>query len=139
MKFLKELNQKLNIHLRLSTSYHHQTDGLSERAVQTFKQSLRIYYHDRQNRWRAWLALTAIAYYTTATTTNKYSPHRSLYAFDPRTIHVDNDYKLSSPTAEEWLDRMTTVHNYIHHVFKQINHKWSNLHIEKARHYNIDY
>ena len=49
-KFLKELNRKLNILLRLSTPYHLQTDGLSERAVQTLKQYLRIYCHDRQNR-----------------------------------------------------------------------------------------
>ena len=30
LKFLKELNQKLNINLCLSTAYHPQTDGLSE-------------------------------------------------------------------------------------------------------------
>ena len=34
-KFLKERNRKLTINLRLSTAYHPQTDGLSERAVQT--------------------------------------------------------------------------------------------------------
>ena len=56
-KFLKELNRKLNINLRLSTAYHPQTDGLSEGAVQTLKQYLRIYCHNRQNRWRAWLPL----------------------------------------------------------------------------------
>ena len=44
-KFLKELNRKLNINLRLSTAYHPQTDGLSEPAVQTLKQYLRIYCH----------------------------------------------------------------------------------------------
>ena len=42
-KFLKELNRKHNINLRLSTTYNPQTDGLSERAVQTLKQYLRIY------------------------------------------------------------------------------------------------
>ena len=35
LKFLKQLNLKLNINLCLSTAYHPQTDGLSERAVQT--------------------------------------------------------------------------------------------------------
>ena len=53
-KLLKELNRKLNMKLRLSTTYHSQTDGLSERAVQTLKQYLRIYCHDRQNRRQAW-------------------------------------------------------------------------------------
>ena len=49
-KFLKELNRKLNINLRLSTAYHPLTDGLTERAVQIQKQYPRIYCHDTQNR-----------------------------------------------------------------------------------------
>ena len=118
LKFLKELNRKVHINLRLSTAYYPQTDGLSERVVQTLKQYLCIYCHNRQNRWQAWLPIAEFAYNTTATTTNKLSPYRSLYSFDPRTIHLDNDYELSSPAAEEWLDRMTTVHNHIHDVLK---------------------
>ena len=137
-KFLKELNRKLNINLRLSTAYHPQTDGLRERAVQILKQYLRIYCHDRQNRWRAWLPLAEFAYYTTATATQKLCPHRSLCGFDPRTIPLDKDYELSSPAAEQWLHRMTTVHNHIHGVLRRINHKQSTLHVEKARQFNIE-
>ena len=138
-KFLKDLNRKRNINLRLSNACHPQTDRLTKRAVQRLKQYLCIYCHNRQNRWQAWLPLTEFAYNTTATTTHKLSPCRSLYGFYPHTIHLENDYELSSPGAEEWLDRMTTVHNHIHNVLKRINYKESNLHIEKARHFNIDY
>ena len=137
-KLLKELKQKLNINLRLSTPYHPQTDGLSERAVQILNQYLRIYCYDRQNRWRAWLPLAEFAYNITATTTHKPFPYKSLSGFDRHTIHLDNDDGLSSPAAEEWLDRMTTVHNHIHDVLKHINHKQSTLHVEKGRHFNID-
>lgn len=49
--FTKALNKKLDISLRLSTAHHPQTDGLSERAIQTLKQFLWIYCHDRQTRW----------------------------------------------------------------------------------------
>ena len=49
LKFLKELNQKLNINLRRSSAYYPQTDGLSERAVQTLKQYIWTYCHNRQN------------------------------------------------------------------------------------------
>ena len=65
-KFSQELNRKLNINLRSSTAYPPQTDGLSERAVQPLQQYLRIYCHDRQNRWRAWLPLAEFAYNTTS-------------------------------------------------------------------------
>ena len=55
---------------------------------------------------------------------------------DPRTIHLDNDYELSSPAAEEWLDRMTTVHN--HHTLKQININRTAIQIEKARKFAVN-
>ena len=110
-KFLKSLKRKLHINLRISSAKHPQTDGLRERAVQTLKQYLRIYCHDRQNCWRAWLPIAEFAYNTTAATTHKLSPYRSLYGFDPRTIYLDNHHELCSPAAEESLHRMTTVHN----------------------------
>ena len=36
-KFLRELNQKLNINILLSNAYHIQTDGVSEQAVHRLK------------------------------------------------------------------------------------------------------
>ena len=138
LEFLQALNRKLNINLPLSTTYNTQTDGLSEGAVQTLKQYLPIYCYDRQNRWRAWLSLAEFAYYTTATLTHKLCLYRSLYGFHPRAMHHDNDCELCSPTAEEWLYRMTTVYNHILDILKRINNKRSNLHIDKARNSNID-
>ena len=136
--FYKELNRKLNINLRLSTVYHPQTDGLSEGAVQTLKHYLRIYCHDRQNRWRTWLLLAEFASNTTSTPTHGYSPYRSLDGFDPCTIHLDNDNELASRATEEWLDRVTTVHHQIHDTLKRINEKRSTIHIEQVIQFNID-
>jgi len=129
-RFLRELNRKLNIRLRLSTAYHPQTDGLSRRAIQRLKQYLRIFCHDRQKCGKTWLALAEFAYNTTTHSTHQYSHYCSLYGWDPRTIHLDNHYELCSPAAEEWLNRMITVHNQIHHTLKQINIKRSAIHIE---------
>ena len=53
-------------------------------------------------------------------------------------MQLDNNYELSSPAAEESLDRMTTMHNYIHDVLKQVNYQWSTLHVATARHFHID-
>src|SRR6187402_2230712 len=132
--FSRALNDKLGIGLRLSTAHHPQTDGLSERAIQTLKQYLRIFCHDRQNTWVRWLPLAEFSHNSTATT-HGYSPFRSLYGFDPRTIHV-SDEPTASPAAKEWLDRMTAVHNDIHNTLKHINSKRSGLSLDKARTYN---
>ena len=134
------MNQKVNKNLRLSTAYHPQADRLSERAVQTSKQYLRIYCYDRQNRCPAWLPLAEFAYNTPATTAHTLSRYRSLRGFNAHTIHLYNKYKLSSPTTAEWLYRIITVRNHIHidNVLECINHKRSTLHMEKARQFHID-
>ena len=95
------MNQKLNINLGLSTEYYWQTDRLSEPAVQTLKQYLCIYYHNRQNRLQALLPLAEFVYNTIAITTYKLSLHGSLYAFDLCAIQLDNDDELSSPVIEQ--------------------------------------
>ena len=75
---------------------------------------------------------------TKSTTTHCHSPYRSLYDFNSRTIHVENDYELSFPTAEEWLHGMTTVHHHIHDTLKHINEKPTCIYIEKVSLCNID-
>ena len=64
--FLQSLNRALDIRLRLSTAHHCQTDGLPERAIQSLKQYLRIYCHDRQRRWARWLPSAEFAYNSSA-------------------------------------------------------------------------
>ena len=113
-------------------------DELSEQAVQTHKQYLPIYCHDRHNPRGACLPLAQFDYNTTATTTNKLSLCRSLYGFDPCTIHHDNNYELALPVTEELVESMTTVHNHIYNVLSCINHARSTLYVEKARQFNID-
>ena len=81
-------------------------------------------------RWARWLPLAEFTHNSTSTT-HGYSPFRSLYGFDPRTIHVSEDPS-ASPAAEEWLDRMTAVHNDIHNTLKHINDKRSRLSLDKA-------
>ena len=116
--------------MRLSTAYHPQTDDLSERAVQTLKQYLRIFCHDRQNRWVAWLALAEFAYNSTPST-HGYSPFHALYGFQPRTIHLsEEEIDITAPAAEEWLGRMTTVHSQITAILKKLS-------LEKSRQFKI--
>ena len=71
------------------------------------------------------------------TTTYKLYPYRSLYGFDSFTLHLDNEYGLSSPAAEEWLHRITCLQNHIHNILKPINHKGSTLHAKEARQFNV--
>ena len=45
----RELNKMLGIETKLSTAYHPETDGQTERTNQKLEQYLRMYVHHRQN------------------------------------------------------------------------------------------
>ena len=104
------------------------------------KQYLRIYCHDRQKRWAAWLALAEFAYNSSTASSHGYSPFRALYGFEPKTIHLsssDDDSEFKSPAAEEWLDRMTTIHSQIQNTLKRINNRRSELSLEKSHQFHV--
>ena len=61
-KFTKELNRLLGIRTSLSTAYHPQTDGQTERVNQEIEQYLRLFVNERQDDWYEWLALAEFTY-----------------------------------------------------------------------------
>ena len=60
--FTKELNRLLGIRTSLSTAYHPQTDGQTERVNQEIEQYLRLFVNERQDDWYEWLALAEFTY-----------------------------------------------------------------------------
>jgi transposase InsO family protein len=61
-KLMKELNDMLGIKTKLSSAYHPQTDGQTERMNQQIEQYLRMFVDHRQMNWSDWLATAEFAY-----------------------------------------------------------------------------
>ena len=57
----KELNKMLGIRMKLSTVFHPQTDGQTERINQELEQYLRFFIKNRQKDWPEWLAMAEFA------------------------------------------------------------------------------
>ena len=51
---MKELNRMLGIETKLSTAFHPQTDGQTERMNQELEQYLRMFIDHRQEQWPEW-------------------------------------------------------------------------------------
>jgi len=60
-KFWQEFYKCMGTTLKMSSGYHPETDGLTERANRTVEQILRNYVNDLQNDWDEYLASVQLA------------------------------------------------------------------------------
>jgi hypothetical protein len=105
-QFTKEICTILNIDQNLSTAYHPQTDGQSERAKQRVEQYLRIYRNSEQNDWAALLPLAQYVHNTWVNESTGQTPFDLLIGHTP-TIHNGSiDATIPEVTRrKEWLER----------------------------------
>ena len=62
LKFMEEFTKVLETKRQLSTVYHSQTDGQTERINQEIEMFLRHYVNYQQNNWIDWLAAAEFQY-----------------------------------------------------------------------------
>ena len=73
-KFWRSLFDLLGTDLRFSTAFHPQTDGQSERMIQTLENFLRPYVERHPQTWSQYLALAEFAANNTVNVATGYSP-----------------------------------------------------------------
>ncbi|KAH7465047.1 hypothetical protein FOMA001_g16877 [Fusarium oxysporum f. sp. matthiolae] len=83
-EFWKKLTQQLSINSLLSTAYHPETDGQTERLNAILEQYLRAYVSYLQDDWSRWLPLAEFAANSLKSETTGMSPFFANYGFNPR-------------------------------------------------------
>ncbi|GJQ92494.1 putative reverse transcriptase domain-containing protein [Tanacetum coccineum] len=73
------LQKALGTRLDMSTAYHPQTDGQSERTIQTLEDKLRAYVMDFGGSWDTHLQLIEFSYNNSYHKSIKYAPFEALY------------------------------------------------------------
>ena len=84
-KFWRSLMNLLQVKLSLSTAFHPESDGQTERVNQTLEQYLRAYCSYQQDDWVSLLPLAEYAYNTSTSESTKVSPFEINHGFNPRT------------------------------------------------------
>lgn len=82
-KFWSALCFHLKIKQRLSTAFHPQTDGQTERQNQTLEQYLRGYGNYQQDDWVEWLAIAEFAHNNSVHSSTGETPFYLAYGFHP--------------------------------------------------------
>ncbi|XP_028054833.1 uncharacterized protein LOC114259045 [Camellia sinensis] len=78
-RFWQSLQQALGTELRLSSAYHPQIDGQSERTNQTLEDMLRMCVLDFQGNWETYLPLAEFVYNNSYHSSIGMTPYEALY------------------------------------------------------------
>ena len=107
-KSFKDLCAQLNITLALSTSYHPQTDGQSERTNQEVEQALRTVISYHQDDWVDWLPVIEFALNNRYHTGLKTTPFYANYGYHP---HIGSLPRVQSPieSVEDFVSHLHQV------------------------------
>ncbi|MBW0480743.1 hypothetical protein O181_020458 [Austropuccinia psidii MF-1] len=81
--FWTQLCQKLKISRDLSTAFHPEADGQTERVNQILEQYLWMYVSYHQDDWHTWLSLAEFAYNNAEHSSTKQSPFLTIYGRIP--------------------------------------------------------
>ncbi|KAI7411517.1 hypothetical protein KC336_g12012 [Hortaea werneckii] len=108
--FWTALMHNLGVKHKLSTAFHPQTDGQTERLNQTLEQYLRCYVNDRQDNWIQLLSLAQIAYNHSPASATGTTPFYATYGFDPPDLTGSMEALSNNPAAAMSAQQISDMH-----------------------------
>jgi hypothetical protein len=100
------LGTKLNI----STAFHPQTDGQSERTNRTTEQVLRAYCHQQHARWVDYLDIAEFSINIHKNASTQFCPFETVYGFVPDTI---GSLAVGTSAPETWLQKRSDIQKLV--------------------------
>jgi len=98
----------LGIESKLSTAFHPQTNGQTERVNQELEQYLRMFIDYRQEQWPDWLGMAEFAYNNKMHSSTKVSSFKANYGQDPR-MGFEMRRKGKYKGAEKFVTKMKEI------------------------------
>lgn len=133
--FWKSLWNLLDTQLNMSTAFHPETDGQTERMNRTLEQMLRSYVNYKTNDWDDYLVNCEIAYNNSIQSSTGYSPFYLNYGYNIRLpiqlTSTEINSKSTNQTANEMIEQMnTTLQKAKQHLLhaQQQQSKYANQH-----------
>uniref|UniRef100_A0A803TM34 Gypsy retrotransposon integrase-like protein 1 n=1 Tax=Anolis carolinensis TaxID=28377 RepID=A0A803TM34_ANOCA len=83
-RFWRHFHECLGTKLNVSSAFHPQTDGQSERVNGLLEQYLRCFCLDQPTAWVKWLPVAEFAYNNAVHTSSQHTPFELTYGFHPR-------------------------------------------------------
>ena len=115
--FWKELFKLQGIKLKMSTSYHSQTDGQTEVVNRCLETYLRCFASDQPKHWIIWIPWAEFWYNTTFHSSTRATPFEIVYGRPPPTIiHYQRGETMVESTAQNLVDRDEALRQLKHNL-----------------------
>jgi hypothetical protein len=121
--FWRGIFQLLHVKINLSTAYHPQTDGQTERVNQILEQYLRCTVNYQQDNWVDLLPLAEFAYNNTMHSSTKQTPFFANYGQHPRADPFQVKH-VGSPAAEEFTTYLAKIHQELTFQLQQAQDRY---------------
>lgn len=117
--FWQIICKELKIHQRLSTAYHPETDGSTERANEEVEKHLRAfvaYVAYEQHDWTSWIPLAQIAINNKPAKSTQISPFFMCHGYDAELIQVNTSKRPLKGSPAYWgkavVDKLKEAHQF---------------------------
>jgi hypothetical protein len=101
--FWQQLFTLSDTQLLMSSSYHPQTDGQTERVNQCLEAFLRCTVHSCPRYWHKWLPLAEFWYNTSYQSALGTTPFEVLYGHQPKQLGITDPQAVTVPDLASWL------------------------------------
>src|SRR5258708_31222442 len=110
--FWDSLMSQLRIQSKLSTAYHPQMDGQTERVNQCVEQYLHNFCSYQQDDWVDWLGIAEFHYNNLIHDSTHISPFYANYGFNP-SFSFPHLHQSLTPATNDFLSHLTTIHSEV--------------------------
>jgi Chromo (CHRromatin Organisation MOdifier) domain len=122
-RLFQEVCRQLEVKQNLSTAYHPQMDGQSERTNQTLEATLWIYCNHQQNDWARWLPILQYVLNSHVSTTTKQIPFVTWMGYLPRAHQPTREGEV--PAVEERKGLMKQAREDAHEAMAKAQSFWN--------------
>jgi ribosomal protein L21E len=122
-KFWQEVWTRTGTNLTMSTAYHPQSDGQTERVNQQIECYLRCFISGHPRKWSRWLSLCEFWYTTNWHSSLGKSPFEILYGYAPGYYGISADATVASPDIQEWLDERAVLTESVRQHLLRAKHR----------------
>ncbi|WVZ57697.1 LOW QUALITY PROTEIN: hypothetical protein U9M48_008050 [Paspalum notatum var. saurae] len=117
----QELFKLSGTKLHMSTAYHPQSDGQTERVNQCVEGFLRCFCQACPTQWSQWLVSAEFWYNTSLDSALKKSPFEVLYGHSSRHFGITCNDACSVPNLENWLSERKIVTQLLKQQLNRVN------------------